>query len=388
METCNGSQSVTFREGGVTELGAILDGLRVERLLFVVDPAAYSETAGAEQLKHSLERRRTVYFGEFELNPKIEDVQRGIQLYNELAPDAVVAFGGGTAIDLAKMIRGLASHGGEIDEVLGGKLSQTLGRTPLVAIPTTAGTGSEATHFAVVYRNGQKFSVAYPELQPNFAIIDPVLTYSMPKSLTAVTGLDALCQAVESIWAVAATDESVDYAVRSLALSFKNLEQAVKSPTPNVRRAMCEAAHLAGKAINISKTTAPHALSYWLTSHYGIPHGAAVGLFLGRMLDFNSQVSHADCNDPRGPRNVQARIERLLSAIHEKDAVAGRRNLERLITAIGCPVSLAEIGIVDESALIELAENANIERLTNNPRRLGAEQLFELLDETNLIRRT
>ena len=142
---------------------------------------------------------------------------------------------------------------------------------------------------------------------------------------------------------------------------------------------MCEAAHLAGKAINISKTTAPHALSYWLTSHYGIPHGVAVAVFLGCMLEFNSQVTAADCNDPRGPQHVQRRIATVLRSLGVDDAIAGRKKLAGLIARIGCPVTLRETGIVDHSEIRQLIAEVNAERLSNNPRRISASQLFELL---------
>jgi alcohol dehydrogenase class IV len=379
------SQTVVCREGALAELRPLLDTLGARRVLFVVDAAAYAATSAGEQLKAVLQSRETIEFGEFEINPKIKDVKRGIQLFEELRPDVVVAFGGGTAIDLAKMIRGLASHSGDVAEVLSNGMTADVNRTPLVAIPTTAGTGSEATHFAVVYRNGEKFSIAHQGLLPNVVLLDPVLTYSMPPGVTAVTGLDALCQAIESIWAVGASEESVEYAAQSLELSLPNLEQAVHAPTPDVRRAMCEAAHLAGKAINISKTTAPHAMSYWLTTRYGIPHGAAVGVFIGPLLEFNAKVDDSDCNDPRGAADVRRRMERLLSILDARDVPAGRQKVEDLITAIDCPISLQEIGIHDEAAIAELAGRSNVERLTNNPRRLDAGRIVQLMQEAGRV---
>ena len=175
------------------------------------------------------------------------------------------------------------------------------------------------------------------------------------------------------------TDESVEYATRALGLSWANLEAAVHRPTPDVRRAMLEAAHWAGKAINISKTTAPHALSYWVTTRYGIPHGAAVAVFLGPMWEYNAQVSSEDCNDPRGPRHVQERIALLQSQLEVSDPKAGRHRLEELIAAIGCPVALRAIGIASDADVIELAKRVNVERLSNNPRRVTSEQLLEIL---------
>jgi alcohol dehydrogenase class IV len=201
----------------------------------------------------------------------------------------------------------------------------------------------------------------------------------MPKPITAATGLDAFCQAVESTWAVGATDESIGYATAALELALANLESAVHRPDPEVRRAMCEAAHLSGKAINISKTTAPHAMSYWLTSHLGIPHGVAVALFLGPMLEYNANVTDADCIDPRGPHHIGQRIATVLRLLDVADVAAGRSKIERLIAAVDCPISLREVGIVGDSSLRQLIERANPDRLSNNPRRIVARQLIELL---------
>ena len=131
--------------------------------------------------------------------------------------------------------------GSPLSALITGSVPIDSGKVPLVAIPTTAGTGSEATHFAVVYHEGKKFSVAHRNLLPDFAIIDPELTCSMPKSLAASTGLDALCQAIESIWAVGATGESATYAIRSLYLALEHLESAVENPT-----AGCPSRHVRG----------------------------------------------------------------------------------------------------------------------------------------------
>lgn len=374
-------QSVVFREGALAELGSILDQLTARRILFVVDSTAYSASGAADHLKDCLNARETATFSEFEINPKVEDVRRGIVMYEQFRPDVVVGLGGGTAIDLTKMIGRLGGQPADVSELITGGAPIVPNEIPLVVIPTTSGTGSEATHFAVVYQRGEKFSVAHPGLLPSVVILDPVLTYSVPGPITAATGLDALCQAIESIWAAGATDESVEYASRSLRLALANLEAAVYAPNPNVRRAMCEAAHLAGKAINISKTTAPHALSYWLTTHYGVPHGVAVALFVGRLLVYNAQVSISDCNDPRGPDHVQRRIATILALLEVKDTTSGGKKLDDLIRKLGCPVTLRDVGVGNNSDVLRLCEKANAERLTNNPRKLSTKQLFDLLRE-------
>ncbi len=260
----------------IHDVESVLEGLSAERLFLVIDEPAYRASGAEAALENYFQKRSTVRFGNFELNPKLEDVQRGIDVYRNFEPDVVIALGGGTAIDLAKLIgiiavqKGASNPQRSRDIAMGIASIEVVGK-PMVAIPTTAGTGSEATHFAVVYVDGEKYSVAHPSMLPDYPVVDPKLTESLPKRITAATGLDAFCQAIESIWAVAATEESIGYAQEAARLAFNHLATAVNAPTPEARRAMSRAAHLAGKAINITKTTAPHALSYFLTSRYGVP---------------------------------------------------------------------------------------------------------------------
>ena len=137
----------------------------------------------------------------------------------------------------------------------------------------------------------------------------------MPPTITADTGLDALCQAIESLWSVQSTSESIDYATQSIRLAWKHLEAAVLHPCEEDRRAMSQAAHLAGKAINISKTTAPHAISYTITSKFGVAHGRAVALTLGALLAFNGEISDADCTDDRGAEYVRQTVHTIVNLL-------------------------------------------------------------------------
>ena len=245
-----------------------------------------------------------------------------------------------------------------------------------MAIPTTAGTGSEATHFAVVYVDGEKYSLAAPSLLPDYAVVDWKLTTSLPRRMTVATGLDAFCQAIESIWAVAANDESLAYAIEAARLAFENLPVAANSPTPTARQAMSRASYLAGKAINITKTTAPHALSYFLTSRYGVPHGMAVACTLASLLEYNAAVTDDDCADPRGAIAVRQRLELILQILGANNIREARSKIDELLSQLESP-SLVEI--VDLSGVAAVVDSANLERLSNNPRRANREQLIALL---------
>jgi alcohol dehydrogenase len=364
-------QVVHLRENAIAELEVILREHSTRKPFFVVDELVYSASGAADILDPVLSSFEAIRFNGFEPNPKLSDVERGIEMFRKTQPDIIIAFGGGTAIDLAKLIGSIAVHDISSRDIITGVASIEQKGPALVVIPTTAGTGSEATHFAVAYVDGVKFSVAHENLLPDIVLLDPQLTYNLPSRITAASGLDAFCQAVESIWAVGATDESVEFATLSVKLSLEHLAAAVNDPTPKARRGMCEAAHLAGKAINISKTTAPHAISYAITTHFGVPHGIAVALTLGPMLEYNSRVKEADCNDPRGCEHVQQRIAIILDLLGG-DLQNGLAVIKQLIDEVGGVRSLCEIGASSIESQQLLATQVNPERLSNNPRMMNA----------------
>ena len=185
--------------------------------------------------------------------------------------DKIVSIGGGSTIDTAKYV---AFHLG----------------IPHKAIPTTAGTGSEVTKFAVFTKHKKKFSIENEKLIPEEFELKPELVISCPPNVTVSSGLDALSQGVESYWSPVANVESKKFAKLAIELSIKYLVRSYKNPkNKNFRMHMLKAAQSSGRAINITKTSICHAFSYPLTTHYGIPHGLACGLMLPifiKLFDF------------------------------------------------------------------------------------------------------
>ncbi|EMI22074.1 bifunctional acetaldehyde-CoA/alcohol dehydrogenase [Rhodopirellula maiorica SM1] len=375
--------SVTLAPAALSEITSILSKHAVKRVFLVVDPVASAASGADTVLADALNHCEVTPFSKFQLNPKLEDVQRGIALFRDNDPEMVIALGGGTAIDLAKMIGTLAVQSNDARAIVLGHNQIQCDGPPLVAVPTTAGTGSEATHFAVVYVDGDKYSLADPTLLPDYALVDPLLTHSLPARITAATGLDAFCQAIESLWAVGATEESCEYATQAALLSIGHLVSSVQNPTPESRMAMCQASHLAGKAIDISKTTASHALSYPLTSLHGLPHGIAVALTLAPMLGFNSEVTAPDCVDPRGVDYVRRRISTIVDLLGATDVPSACKKIRSILSDTGCPASLVEAGITHPSQWEQIIRGVNAERMSNNPRRTTSDSLLRLLSESN-----
>ena len=272
--------------GTIKSLVEIFDTVAPNYVLLVTGKDSYASSGASSLVEPYLSGFKCTRFYDFYANPALEDIEKGIQIFRKVSPDIVVAVGGGSVMDMAKAINILSQNEGNAREYIEGKEIVQKGK-PLVAIPTTAGSGSEATHFAVAYINGRKYSLAHHSMMPDWAIADPEFTYRLPKKITAATGMDALSQSIESLWSLKATEESKRYARESAVLVLQNLRQAVNEPDSISRDAMMRAAHLSGKAINISKTTASHAMSYPLTVHFGIPHGHAVALTLPRLVVFN-----------------------------------------------------------------------------------------------------
>ena len=306
-------------------------------------------------------------FSEFTPNPRFEEVCKGAELFRVSGCDMILAIGGGSAIDVAKCIKlaVLAPQG--CDAVIPPYVSQHIpiaGDTiPFIAIPTTAGTGSESTHNAVMYYNGVKQTVVNDDILPDYAVLDHSSLKSLPLYQKKCTMLDALCQGVESWWSVNSTDESREYSRRCVILIAENWRRYLSECDDEVARQIMLAANYSGRAINITQTTAPHAMSYKITSLYNVPHGHAVALSLPEvwqyMLD-NSDI----CIDKRGREYLVRVFGEIASALGAQTPAAGIRYIREMLSEmdIQYPESARR-----ESDLSILTESVNVDRLKNNP---------------------
>jgi alcohol dehydrogenase class IV len=365
--------------GSVRSIGQLIRELDPRSILLFVGGASYGRSGAADAVAAATEGRSTISVADVRSNPDLDNVDSAIRIYREYEPDLVIGVGGGSVIDVAKVVRSVAPHSDTALPYALGERTAGPPLAPMLAIPTTAGTGSEATHFAVVYLNGDKRSIADASMQPEYVILDPELTYSMPPSVTATTGLDALCQAIESFWSVQSTPQSREWAKRAIELALDHLDNAVNRPDPVSRAGMATAAHLAGHAINVSFTAASHALSYVLTSRYGIPHGHAVALTLGATLEYNAEVTDESCADPRGPDHVARVTNTIISMLGASNARQARKVFEALIVRVGLSHTLSSFGAPPEEIRHFMVERVNSQRLANNPRGFTSESLADML---------
>jgi alcohol dehydrogenase class IV len=358
----NSEQEVYFgAEGSQDFLKSILKKNSISRV-FLVCGTNSCESSGADLwIKEPLSDVEVVRFSDFSENTDVIDLKKALSVYQQSSFDAIIAIGGGTALDLAKLTGFFAAAPMDIDAYLDNKISNKFGNRFTIAIPTTAGTGSEATHFAVLYRDKVKYSVADKTILPDIAIINPDLTNSMPPYLTASTGMDTLAQAIESYWAAAATEESKKYAKEAIQISLRFLERAVNRPDGESREGMAKAAYLAGKAINISKTTLCHALSYSMTSYYDYPHGHAVSLFLPEIMEHHNRSGVLD-----------------QTFLHLFDNENPVETIKRLINGIGLGVR----NVLSGDEIKTIVSQINPERLKNNPVQFNGDELEEIVKES------
>ncbi|NQU98258.1 phosphonoacetaldehyde reductase [Candidatus Woesearchaeota archaeon] len=373
------NQTEYFGMESIKNLKDVLEENHAKNVFLVTGRGSY-ESCGAKAVVDTLlEGYNVTRFFNFEINPKLDDAARGVELFREKNYDVIIGIGGGTVIDMAKLIKIFAAQSGNlIDYVQKKEEIESRGKL-LVAIPTTAGTGSEATHFAVVYVDKVKYSLAHRFILPEYSIVDPKFTLDLPPRITASTGIDAFSQAIESFWAVNSTKESKEYAKEAIKLIMNNLVDAVNNPSEESRSAMAKAANLAGKAINISKTTVPHAVSYPFTSYFKVPHGHAVGLTLGSFLVYNEGVSEKDVLDKRGFDYVKNTIKEICLMFGADNASDAKIILEKLMINIGLEVSLERLGIDDKGLSIIIKNGFSSDRVNNNPRKLTSEKLLYLL---------
>jgi len=367
----------------IEKLEKILKKNNFRKIFLITGRKSFKNTNIKKIIFDILEEYDFYHFNDYTINPKLEDIKKGLDLFRKEKCDVIVAIGGGSVIDIGKCISLFSTNQGNIEDFILKKFKIKQRGTPLIRIPTTAGSGSEATHFAVVYIGKIKYSLAEPKyMQPQFIIVDAQFTLSLPNNVSAVSGMDAFCQAIESYWNINSTRKSKKYAKKAIGLIINNILKVVKNPDKKSRFNMSLAANFAGKAINITKTTACHAISYPITSFFNVPHGHAVALSLPSMIVFNSEVSRMDILDPRGIKYVKKTMKKLISMIGTTTFNEAKELIIQLMEEIGLETKLKNLGIKNEEDINLIIKNGfNPDRVKNNPRKLTEAELRKILEE-------
>lgn len=313
-------------------------------------------------------KNNCVVFNDFESNPKYESVVKGIHLLSEHDISLIVAIGGGSTIDVAKCIK-LYSGLNNNELLLKQNINyDSVSKINLIALPTTAGTGSESTKHAVIYYNGVKQSICDDEIVPDVVILDAVVLEKLPPIHKKAAMLDALCQACESWWSRSSTSESAFYS--SMAISgIVDQWEPYLSGDSHAADNILRCANLAGRAINLTKTTAPHAMSYKLSSLYNLPHGIAVALCFP--IVWRHMLKKAD-------DELMKTFDLIALAFHAFDIESAIKQFEAMLVSMNIRYPHSETRDNDINILVE---SVNPERLSNNPIQFNKEELREMYEE-------
>ena len=351
---------------GIAQLPEIIKEVGCKRLFLVAGHSL--QTLDIKAVIDTLPVKEQVLFSDFTPNPLYEQVCKGVEVYKSSNCDTILAVGGGSAIDVAKCIKlaVLAEEGNAaiIPPLVSQRVPIDGARIPFIAIPTTAGSGAESTHNAVMYYEGVKQTVTNDGVLPDYAVLEPSVLKTLPLYQKKCTMMDALCQGIESWWSVNSTEESYEYSRKTIELIMANWRKYIFENDDKAAAQIMLAANYGGRAINITQTTAAHAMSYKITSMYKLPHGHAVAVCLPEIWEY--MLGHlGHCIDRRGQ-------EYLLDTFNQIATAMGCENPKLAIAALRQMMADMElknpVALSDKSVEVEtLTASVNPERLKNNP---------------------
>ncbi len=344
-------QKMLRGRGRLAQVAEMMEKLHISRPLLVCGDhlaAVLAQAAPAVAFVH---------FGGYHPNPDFADAAAGADMFRAHGCDGLISLGGGSAMDSAKGIKAMLVAS-STEDALSSRLPEGAA-LPHIAIPGTAGTGAEATQFAVMYVDGQKVSLSHPALLPDGVILDANLLDTLPEYHKKSCAMDALSQGIESFWAKAATEESQVQAYLAILGVLDNV-RAYLAGDPRAAEAMLDAAYRSGRAIQISRTTAAHAMSYQITKRLGLAHGHACMLTLPALWD--RMIDDADCLP-------------VLMDLAQKMRLGSEYMGSRLLAGMVIDLGLEPESMPDEATLDALADSVNLERLSNHPMCLSREDI-------------
>ena len=300
-------------------------------------------------------------FAKFTPNPKYEEVVEGVKLFNKSKANCIIAIGGGSAMDVAKCIKAYSTMDPKENYL---KQEIVDNKIPLIAVPTTAGTGSERTRYAVIYFEGKKQSVTSNYIIPNVVLFDSNFLKTLPMFQKKATVLDTFSHSIESYWSVNKTEESIKYSTKALRILLKNMNKYFKEDE-SVYDKMLEASFYAGKAINITQTTAGHAMSYKITSLYRTPHGLAAALVNSELLPYMIENTK--------DKDLLKTFDGLKDILKLKDLDALKGYIRKLLKKL----DLYNVE-VNRDDIDTLVDNVNPDRLKNNPFKLDKDDIRKI----------
>ena len=374
------TKRIVFGLGSIEKIGAEVLGLKKKKVLVVTDPGIV-QAGLLEPLKQSLQAANIPFalFDGVEPDPRLEVVRQCAEMGRKEGVEALIGYGGGSSLDIAKVAAVLLTNEGDLAQFFGIDLIPNPG-LPVILIPTTAGTGSEVTPIAILSDTREKLKkgIVSPYLFPEVALLDPQLTVGLPPVVTALTGLDALIHAIEAYTSVNAFDLTDHLAFRAMELLYDNIRTAyARGEDLEARSRMLEGSLLAGIAFANAGVTAVHAFAYPLGGEFHVAHGLANSVMLPHVMRFNllgNLPKFADIGSALGLDT---------DPLTDKEAaLEALEAIEDLMEDLNIPRRLRDLNIPQE-AIPALAEGVmKVTRLlANNPRRITLEDARRIYEE-------
>lgn len=359
----------------MNEKGEILEGLEsifsieeyknAKEVILITGKLSFTKSGAKSRIFERLRKEKSLqHLHNFSNNPKFYELIEALNKISTKNVDLIVAVGGGTILDYSKLIKCfMYSNSVQVsNEIEHDNRSIKIKDIPLIVIPSTAGTGSEATQFAVIYKDNVKYSVSDKNLLPNFIIHDADLPLSNSKEQKISQGLDTFAQAIESYWAVNSDAKAKAYSAKALELVMNNfLLFAGGSNAKSIVKNMQLASYFSGKAINIAKTTAPHAWSYYLSSHLDVSHGIAVWYTLPKVFDIHMvSKNFREGMKPSIHKKNMKQLSKLIGLNETKPS----NFFNKYLFNLGLILDISNFQKTNRSTMLE---SANFDRMSNNP---------------------
>jgi alcohol dehydrogenase len=359
---------IHFGWNTLPEVGTAARETGATRVFAMVGRSFLARIGGEAGLAELLKPLATTVFAEVEENPSIATVDAAAARCRAAGAQAIVAIGGGSVLDAAKGVALLATNDGSIGDYLDRLRTPSRRGLPLIAAPTTAGTGSEVTPFAVVTDpvKNTKPAIAYPQSLPDVAVVDPELTVGMPKEIAVSTGLDAFTQSMEGFWSTRATEMTRALSFRSIVLLWRSLAPACLDRDRAAIEKVALGSVIGGAQMGVIGNTALHPLSYPLTLGHGLRHGLACAVYLPAFLRHNAPALGPWFDD-------LAAVLGMRGAEHFADELTGW--MERL----GAPTRLSQVGVT-RAELPEIVRTGVGGSTAANPRPLTPDDILKVLD--------
>ena len=335
-------------------------------------------TSGAEIFfKELLNNKETKLFYKSSELPVLEELIKIINKIKSFKPDLILAIGGGAVIDYAKIANAVDIRDDLADLIVNYSYPFKKKYTKLAVIPTTAGSGAEVTSNAVIYVNGIKHSFESELLLPDNFFLIPEFLISAPNKIKASAGFDAIAQALESLVSKKSNDQSVEYASKSLRVSVNSYIPFLNDPNLKNATEMSIASNLAGKAISISKTTAPHAASYPFTSLFNISHGHAVGLFFESFFKFN----YDNLERSETSFDLRKRFDLIFNLFSVKNIDDFNSKITLLKKQAELEDNLGILNINIKQSSDKIIKGINLLRLGNNPVKINGNDIIKIISK-------